>query len=97
VDADGRVDELMVPQKISASNQMQWAGKYYKDFDKLGCDLMDMWKRPVSTGRGLQTCPECRIYKGESAHKFNSEFNLSPIQNPGEAVVKTDAQVAYDI
>jgi hypothetical protein len=34
---------------------------------------------------------------GESAHKSNSEFNLSPIQNLGEVDVKTDVQLAYDI
>jgi hypothetical protein len=26
-------DELMVPQNISASNQMQRAGKYYKEYE----------------------------------------------------------------
>jgi hypothetical protein len=93
----GENGELMVPQNISASNQMQWARKYYKEYDKLGYDLIDMWRRPASTGRGLQTCPNCRIYKGESAHKSNSEFNSSPIQNLGEVDLKTDAQVAYDI
>jgi hypothetical protein len=35
-------DELMAPQNISASNQMQRTGKYYEEYDKLGCDLMDM-------------------------------------------------------
>jgi DNA-binding cell septation regulator SpoVG len=55
----GENDELMVPQNISASNQMQWAGNYYKEYDKLGFDLVDMWRRPASTGRGLQTCPNC--------------------------------------
>jgi hypothetical protein len=34
---------------------------------------------------------------GESAHKSNSEFNLSPIWNLGEVDLKTDVQVAYDI
>jgi hypothetical protein len=34
---------------------------------------------------------------GESAHKSNSEFNLSPIWNLGEVDLKTDAHVAYDI
>jgi hypothetical protein len=53
----GENDELMVPQNISASNQMQRAGKYYKEYDKLGYDLMDMCRRPTSTGRELQTCP----------------------------------------
>jgi hypothetical protein len=87
----------MAPQNISASNQMQWAGKYYKEYDKLGCDLMDMWRRPASIGRGLQTCPNCRIYMGESVHKSNLEFISSSIQNPGEDDLKTDAQIAYDI
>jgi hypothetical protein len=53
------LDEHMVPQNISASNQMQRAKKYYKEYDKLGCDLMDMWRRLASTERGLQTCPNC--------------------------------------
>jgi hypothetical protein len=93
----GENDELMVPQNISASNQMQRAIKYYKEYDKLGCDIMDMWRRPGSIGRGHHTCPYCRIYMGESAHKSNSEFNSSPIRNPGEVDFKTYAQVAYDI
>jgi hypothetical protein len=76
---------------------MQRTGKYYEEYDKLGCDLMDMWRTPASTGKGLQTCQNCQIYMGESAHKSNSEFNSSPIRNPGEVDVKTDAQVAYDI
>jgi hypothetical protein len=46
----GENDELMAPQNISASNQMQWTRKYYKKYDKLGCDLMDMWRRPASIG-----------------------------------------------
>jgi hypothetical protein len=75
----GESDELMVPQNISAGNQMQRARKYYKEYNKSGCDLMEMWRRPASTGRGLQTCPNCRIYMGESAHKSNSEFNSTPI------------------
>jgi hypothetical protein len=54
---EGEDDELMAPQIISASNQMQQTGKYYKEYDKLGCNLMEMWRRPASTGRGLQTCP----------------------------------------
>jgi hypothetical protein len=87
----------MARQNILASNQMQRAGKYYEEYDKWGCDLMDMWRRPASTWRGLQTCPNCRIYMGESAHKSNSEFNSSPIQNLGEVDLKIDAQVAYDI
>jgi hypothetical protein len=53
------IDEFMVPQSILAINQMQQASKYYKEYDKLGCDLMDMWRRPASKGRGLQTCPNC--------------------------------------
>jgi hypothetical protein len=32
----------MTPKNISASNQMQQAGKYYKGYDKLGCDFRDM-------------------------------------------------------
>jgi hypothetical protein len=82
----------MVPQNISASNQMQRAKKYYKEYDKLGCDLIDMWRRLASRGRGLQTCPNCRIHLGESAHKSNSEFNSSPIRNPREVDLKTDAR-----
>jgi Zn-finger nucleic acid-binding protein len=93
----GEDDELMAPQNISVSNQMQQTRKYYEEYDKLGCDLMDMWRRPVSPGRGFQTCPNCRIYIGESAHKSNSEFNLCPIRNLGEVGIRTDAQVAYDI
>jgi hypothetical protein len=93
----GENDELMVPQNISANNQIQQSRKYYKEYDKLGCDLMDMWRRLASTGRGLQTCPNCQIYMRESAHKANSEFNSSPNRNPGEVDLKTDAQVAYDI
>jgi hypothetical protein len=91
------VDELMAPQNISTSNQMQRAGKYYKEYDKLGCDHMDMWRRPASIEKGIQTCPNYQIYMGESAHKSNSEFKSSPTQNPGEDDLKTDAQVAYDI
>jgi hypothetical protein len=87
----------MAPQNISASNQMQQTGKYYEEYDKLGCDHMDMWRRPASTGRGLQTCPNYQIYMRESGHKSNSEFNSSPIWNLGEVDLKTDAQVAYDI
>jgi hypothetical protein len=34
-------------------------GKYYKEYDKLGCELMEMWKRLASTGGWLQTCPNC--------------------------------------
>jgi hypothetical protein len=71
----GEDDELMTHKNISASNQMQRAGKFYKEYDKLGCDLMDMWRRRASIGRGLQTCPNCQIYMGESAHNSNSEFN----------------------
>jgi hypothetical protein len=83
----------MAPQNISASNQMQWTRKYYDEYDKLSCDLIDMWRRPANTGRGLQTCPNCRIYMGESAHKSNSKSNSSPIQNLGEVELKPDAQV----
>jgi hypothetical protein len=72
-------------------------GKYYKEYDKLGCEIMEMWRRLASTGGGLQTCLNCRIYMEESAHRSNSEFNSSPIRNPGEVYLKTDAQVAYDI
>jgi hypothetical protein len=72
-------------------------GKYYKEYDKLGCELMETWRRPASIGGGLQTCLNCQIYMGESAHKSNSEFNSSPIWNPGEVDFKTDVQVAYDI
>jgi hypothetical protein len=87
----------MTPQNISASNQMQQAGKYYKKYHKSGCDHMDMSRRAASTGRGLQTCSNCRFYMGESDHKSNSEFNSSTIQNPGEVNLRTDAHVAYDI
>jgi hypothetical protein len=52
----GEDDEPMAPQNISASNQMQRGKKYYKEYEKLGCDLMDMWRRPASTGRGQQIC-----------------------------------------
>jgi hypothetical protein len=55
----------MVPKNISASNQMQWAKKYYKEYEKLGCGPMEMCKRPARTRRGLQTCPNCQIYMGE--------------------------------
>jgi hypothetical protein len=68
-----------------------------KNMTNLGCDLMDMWRRPASTGTRIQTCPNCRIYMGELAHKSNSEFNSSPIQNLGEADLKTEALVAHDI
>jgi hypothetical protein len=71
--------------------------KYYKEYDKLGCELMEMWRRPASTGGGLQTCPNCQIYMRDSAHKSNSEFNSSPIRNPGEVDLKTDVQIAYNI
>jgi hypothetical protein len=71
--------------------------KYYKEYDKLGCGVMEIWRRPASTGGGLQTCPNCRNYMGESAHKSNSEFNSSLIQNLGEVDLKTDVQVTYDI
>jgi hypothetical protein len=52
----GEDDELTTPQNISVSNQMQRTRKYYKEYDKLGYDLMDMWRRAASTRRGLQTC-----------------------------------------
>jgi hypothetical protein len=71
--------------------------KYNKEYDKLGCELMEMWRRPASTGRGLKTCPNCPIYMAESAHKSNSGFNSSPIWNPGEVDLKTDSQVAYNV
>jgi hypothetical protein len=32
-------------------------GKYYKEYDKLGCELIEMGRRPASIGGGLQTCP----------------------------------------
>jgi hypothetical protein len=38
-----------------------------------------------------------QIYMGESAHKSNLEFNLSPIRNLREVDLKTDVQVTYDI
>jgi hypothetical protein len=80
------------------SKQLEATGqKYYEEYDKLDCDLTDMWRMPTSTERGLQTCPNWQIYMGESAHKYNSEFNSSPIRNPGEVDLKTDAQVAYDV
>jgi hypothetical protein len=63
-------------------------GKYYKEYDKIGCELMEMWRRSASTGGGLQTCPNCRIYMGESAYKSNSEFNSSPIRNLREVGLK---------
>jgi hypothetical protein len=47
----GESDELMVPQNISAGNQMQRSRKYYKEYNKSGCDLMEMWRRPASIGR----------------------------------------------
>jgi hypothetical protein len=94
---EGEDDELMAHQNISANNQMQRTGKYYEEFHKLVYDLLDMWRRPASTGRRLQTCPNCQIYMGDSTHKSNSEFNSSPDWNPGEFNLKTDAQVAYDI
>jgi hypothetical protein len=93
----GENDELMVPQNILASNQTQQARKYYKEYDKLGCDLMETWKRPASIGRWLQICPNCQIYMGELAHMSNSELNSSPIWNPREVNLKTDVHVAYDI
>jgi hypothetical protein len=34
--------------------------KYYKEYDKLGCEVMEMWRRPASTGGGgLQSFPNC--------------------------------------
>jgi hypothetical protein len=69
----GENDELMVPQNISASNQMQRAKKYYKD-DKLGCDLMDMWRRPASIGRGLQTCMPNLHGRVSSQVQFGIQF-----------------------
>jgi hypothetical protein len=51
------LDELMAPENISASNQMQQAWRYYK----LDCDLMDILRRPARIVRGLQTCLNCRI------------------------------------
>jgi hypothetical protein len=29
----------------------------YGGYDKLGCELMEMWGRLASIGGGLQTCP----------------------------------------
>jgi hypothetical protein len=71
--------------------------KYCKEYDKLSCDLMDMWTRPSSTRIGLQSHPNCQNYIGESTHKSNSEFSSSPVRNPGADHMKTDVQVAYDI
>jgi hypothetical protein len=78
----GREDhELMTPQIILTSNQMQQARKYYKEYDKLGCDLINMWRRPASIGIVLQICINCQNYIRESAHKSNLEFSLGPVQN----------------
>jgi hypothetical protein len=90
-------DELMDPQIISVSNQMQRGGKYYKEYDKLCYYLMEMWRRPASIGRGLQSCLNCWIYMGESAHKSNLEFSSSPVQNLGASHIKIDAHITYDI
>jgi hypothetical protein len=87
----------MAPQIISTGNQMQQAKKYYKEYDKLGCDLIEMWRRPESTGRGLQTHPNCRNYLGESTHKSSSEFSSSLAWNPRASHIKIDVQVAYNI
>jgi hypothetical protein len=38
--AYGLSNEIMDPQIISASNQMQQAEKYYKEYDKLGSKLI---------------------------------------------------------
>jgi hypothetical protein len=93
----GEDDELMAPQIIPTCNQIQRAEKYYKEYDKLGCDLIEMWRRSASTERGLQTRPNYQIYMGESADKSNSEFSSSPVWNPGVGHMKADAQVVYDI
>jgi hypothetical protein len=53
----GEDGELMAPQNISAGNQMQQVRKYYKEYEELGCDHMDMWRRLASIGRELQPCP----------------------------------------
>jgi hypothetical protein len=45
----------MAAQIILARNQMQWVKKYCKEYDKLGYDLMEMWRRPASTRGELQT------------------------------------------
>jgi hypothetical protein len=92
-----RVGELITPQIISASNQMQHARKYYKEYENLSCDLMDMWRRSASTEIGLQTHPNCWNYMGESAHRSNSEFSSSSVRNLRAGHIKTHVQVAYDI
>jgi hypothetical protein len=76
---------------------MQWGGKYYKEYDKLGCDLVDMWRRPARTGIGLQTHQNCCDCMGDIAHKTNSEFSSSPVQNPEVSHIKTHVQVTYNI
>jgi hypothetical protein len=76
---------------------MQRVKKYYKESDKLGCDLMDMCRRPVSIGIGLQTHSNCQNYMGELAHMSNLKFSLSSVWNLGASHIKTDVQIAYDI
>ena len=93
----GEDDEHMAPQINSASNQKRRARECYKEYDKLDCDLMETWRGLARTWSGLQTCPNCRIYGEESAHKSNSESILSPVRNPGAAHIKMDAQVAYGV
>jgi hypothetical protein len=61
----------------------------YKEYDKLGRELLEIWRRPANTGGGLQTYPNYRIYMGESAHKSNLKFNSSPIWNPTKINLKT--------
>jgi hypothetical protein len=44
---------------------MRQAKKYYKEYDKLGCDPIYMWTRPASIGIGAQTRPNCQNYMEE--------------------------------
>jgi hypothetical protein len=50
-------DEHMAPQVISACNRKQRALKCDEHYDKLGCDLLEMWRVITKTCRGLRSHP----------------------------------------
>jgi hypothetical protein len=89
----GEGDEHMAPQVISACNQKQRTLKCNEQYDKFGCDLLEMWTVITRIWRGLQSHPNFQIYVGNSAHRSRSKSNMSPTWNPGAVHLKTDAQV----
>jgi hypothetical protein len=64
-----------------------------EQYDKLSCDLLEMWRVITRTCSGLQSHPNSHLYVGDSARKSSS----SPTQNSGVVQLKNDTQVAYHI